>query len=89
MTNAPATNAIATGHRLEQRRLDRGSPSASPSSAAGMNAMTRLSDEAARRGVAEHAPAIACMKRARYSHTTASIAPDWIAISNTFAFGPT
>jgi len=43
-----------------------------------------------RRALASEAQrSIACANRARYSTSTASIAPDWIAISKTFAFGPT
>ena len=63
-------------------------PNRNPSAAAGTNATTRFC--AKRRAAASLArPAIAWPKRARYSQTTAIIAPDWIAISNTLALSPT
>ena len=87
ITNAPAMKASATGTGWKSDALI-ALPSSSPSTAAGRKAiaMLRMKRCAAR---SLSAPARTRAKRARYSHTMASIAPDWIAISKTLASSPT
>lgn len=55
--------------------------------AAGMKATTTLSANRCATG-SVRMPAKVLMSRARYSHTTAIIAPVWMAISNTLMVSP-
>ena len=88
ITSAPTMKAMATGTGRKSDAL-MALPSRSPSTAAGRKAIGEVEHEALRAGLVRARPATTRTKRARYSHTIASIAPDWIAISKTLALSPT
>ena len=74
-------NAIATGTGLNNAALI-ALLNASPSTAAGRNATIRLTTNARAFG-SDPSPSSTPVKRARYSHRIASIAPVWMTISKT------
>ena len=86
MTNAPATNAQATGTGAKRCALMT-LPNAKPSTAAGRKATTRLT---AKRCAAASLkiPRRTVTSLALNSQQTARIAPAWITISNVFACSP-
>src|SRR5689334_2537793 len=86
MTSAPAMNAPATGTGANRRALI-APAKASPSSAAGRKAIRRFSTKrcAAR---SRGSPRATAKSLARYSQQTATMAPAWMTISNSFARSP-
>ena len=86
MTSAPAMNAAATGTGANSRALI-APPKASPSTAAGRKAIRRFSTKRCAprsRG----SPRATAKSLARYSQQTATMAPAWMTISNSFARSP-
>jgi len=74
-------------HRMEEHRLDVLAEQ-EPECGSRDERDDEIPRETPRRRVAPEA-GDRVPKRARYSQTTAIIAPDWMAISNTFALSPT
>ncbi len=86
ITSAPATNAQATGTGANSTALIALS-NTKPSTAAGTNATARLVTKRWATGSLP-SPRRTAHSRARNSQHTATIAPAWITISNTFACSP-